>query len=64
MHHYVGDAGRMPRTGEENAGVRVHHCLVGGYGSIEFPHYDAFGVIEEVVTDAWNRSDDGYVERC
>ena len=59
MHHYVGYAGGVVRSGEEDAGVRVHGCLVGGDGPVQFPYYDAFGVVEEVVADAGDGGYDG-----
>lgn len=59
MHHYVGDSRGVVGAGEEDAGVRVHGCLVRGHGPVELPHYDAFGVVEEVVADAWDGGDDG-----
>ncbi len=62
VHHDVGDAGGVAWAGEEDAGVRVHGCLVGGYGAVQLPHYDAFRVIEEVVADARDRGHDGDVE--
>lgn len=34
VHHYVGDAGRVVRTREEDAGVGVHGRLVWGYGAV------------------------------
>lgn len=57
MHHnirglaviFVG-IGRF--AAEKDASVRVHCCLVEGYGRVEFEHYDAFGVVEEVFADA------------
>lgn len=52
VHHYVGDAGGVAGPGEEDAGVGIHGCLVGGDGLVQFPHYDRFGVVEEVVADA------------
>lgn len=68
MHHYVGDARGVVVVAvaggpsEEDAGVRVHGCLVGGHGPVEFPHDDAFWVVEEVVADAWDGGDDGDAE--
>lgn len=59
VHHYVGDAGGVTRAGEEDAGVGIHGCLVRGYGSVQFPHYDAFGVVEEVLADAGDGGYDG-----
>lgn len=52
MHHYVGHAGRVPWAGEEDAGIGIHGRLIGGDGAVQFPHDDAFGVVEEVVADA------------
>ena len=57
MHHYVGYAGRVPGPREEDAGVRVHGRLVGGDGSVQFPHYDRFRVVDEVVADAGDGGD-------
>lgn len=77
VHHDVGDArgvvvvvavavavaGAACRgAGEEDAGVRVHGRLVRGHGPVEFPHDDAFRVVEEVVADAGDRGDDGDAE--
>lgn len=59
MHHYVGDAGGVAGPGEEDAGVRIHGCLVGGDGLVQFPHYDRFGVVEEVVADAGDGGGEG-----
>ena len=54
----------MVGAGEEEARVRVHGRLVGGYGAVEFPHDDAFWVVEEVVADAGDGGDDGDGEGC
>ena len=62
VHHYVGDAWGVAGAREEDAGVGVHGRLVGGDGSVELPHYDAFGVVEEVVADAGDGGDDGNAE--
>ena len=63
VHHDVGDArGVVAGPGEEDAGVRVHGGLIGGYGPVELPHDDAFRVVEEVVADSWDGGDDGDVE--
>lgn len=65
MHHDVGDAWGVVvvvGTGEEDAGVRVHGRLVRGHGPVEFPHDDAFRVVEEVVADARDGGDDGDAE--
>lgn len=62
VHHYVGDAGRVSWAGEEDTCVGVHGCLVGGHGLVQFPHYDAFRVVDEVVADAGDGGDDGDVE--
>ena len=62
VHHHVGDAGGVPGAGEEDAGVGVHGCLVRGDGLVEFPHYDALGVVEEIVANAGDGGDNGNVE--
>ena len=59
VHHYVGYAGGVSGAGEEDAGVRVHCGLVGGHWAVELPHYDAFRVVEKVLTDAGDGGDDG-----
>lgn len=59
MHHYVGDAGGVAGAGQEDAGVGIHGRLVGGHGPVQFPHYDAFRVVEEVVADAGDGGDEG-----
>ena len=65
MHHYVCDCavgeflgveervvvrccGVFDFSPKENARVAVHGGLRGN-GSVEFPHYDRFGVIEEIL---------------
>ncbi len=60
MHHDVCWSGGG--AAEEDPGVAVHGCLVGWYGSVEFPHYDRFGMIEQVVADAGNVFDHGYAK--
>lgn len=53
VHHYVGGlVGVGGGAAEEETGVGVHGCLVWGHGRVEFPHYDCFGVVEEVGADA------------
>lgn len=62
VHHDVRDAGRVPGAGEEDAGVGVHGRLVRGHGPVQFPHDDAFRVVEQVVPDAGDGGDHGDVE--
>lgn len=53
VHHEVGGlGGGGGGAPEEEAGVGVHGCLVGGDGGVEFPHDDGFGVVEQVGPDA------------
>ena len=67
MHHYIRAvvvfAVQMERlAAEEDAGVRVHGCLVWRDRSIELPHDDRFRVVEEIVADAGDMLDEGDVE--
>ena len=63
MHHQVGGfVGGAGRAAEEDPRVAVHGGLVRGHGAVEFPDYDRFRVVEEVVADSGDWMDDGDAE--
>lgn len=64
VHHYVGGLVRVGGgAAEEETGVGVHGCLVWGHGRVEFPHYNCFGVVEEVGADAGDVVYEGDTQR-
>ena len=63
MHHHVGWFVRgAARSSKEEACVAVHGCLMRWDRAVEFPDYDRFRMVEEVVAESGDRMDDGDAE--